>query len=120
MVRRFEELKTGDTFAWQIESVDHPEFNGRYLILTYYFNEIFEEKKTKIFRAKITKNGEISCGKQELDELENIILRYNIYGFAIEEYEEAKNTKPDSYGYIYQYTFTIYIDRKTLPKKCSI
>ena len=58
--------------------------------------------------------------KQELDELENIILRYNIYDFAIEEYEEAKNTKPDSYGYIYQYTFTIYIDRKTLPKKCSI
>ena len=117
MVKRFEELKTGDTFAWKIESVKHPEFNGRYLILTYYFNERFEVEKSKLFRAKITKNDEIPCSEQELDQMENIILRYNIYDFAIEEYEEAKNTKPDSYGYIYQYTFSIYIDRKTLPKK---
>ena len=117
MVKKFEELKTGDTFAWKIESADYPEFNGRYLILTYYFNERFEVEKSKLFRAKITKNDEIPCSEQELDKLENIILRYNIYDFAIEEYEEAKNIKPDSYGYIYQYTFSIYIDRKTLPKK---
>ena len=117
MVKRFEELKTGDTFAWKIESADYPEFNGRYLILTYYFNERFEARKTKLFRAKITKNGEIPCSEQELDKLENIIIECNIYDFAIEEYEEAKNTKPDSYGYIYQYTFSIYIGRKTLPKK---
>ena len=117
MVKRFEELKTGDTFAWKIESADYPEFNGRYLILTYYFNERFEVEKSKLFRAKITKNDEIPCSEQELDKLENIIIECNIYDFAIEEYEEAKNIKPDSYGYIYQYTFSIYIDRKTLPKK---
>ena len=117
MVKRFEELKTGDTFAWKIESADYPEFNGRYLILTYYFNERFEARKTKLFRAKITKNDEIPCSEQELEQLENIIIECNIYDFAIEEYEEAKNIKPDSYGYIYQYTFSIYIDRKTLPKK---
>ena len=39
MPKRFEELETGDTFAWKIESEDYPEFNGRYLILTYYYNK---------------------------------------------------------------------------------
>ena len=117
MVKRFEELKTGDTFAWKIESEDYPEFNGRYLILTYYYNENYEESKSKMFRAKITKDYIIPQDVQEIEDLEDLIIQYNVYDFAIEEYPEAKNVIPDSYGYIYQYTFSIYIDRKTLPKK---
>ena len=117
MLRRFEELKTGDTFAWKIESEDYSEFNGRYLILTYYYNENFEKESSKIFRAKITENSEIPNNAQELEQLENVVVDSNIYDFAKEEYPEAKNVVPDSYGYIYQYTFSIYIDRKTLPKK---
>ena len=117
MPKRFEELKTGDTFAWKIESGDYPEFNGRYLILTYYYNENYEESKSKMFRAKITKDCIIPQDVQEIEDLEDLIIQYNVYDFAIEEYPEAKNVVPDSYGYIYQYTFSIYIDRKTLPKK---
>ena len=117
MLRRFEELKTGDTFAWKIESEDYSEFNGRYLILTYYYNENFEKESSKIFRAKITENSEIPNNAQELEQLENVVVDSNILDFAKEEYPEAKNVVPDSYGYIYQYTFSIYIDRKTLPKK---
>ena len=29
MVRRFEELKTGDTFAWQITTEEYPDFKNR-------------------------------------------------------------------------------------------
>ncbi len=117
MPKRFEELETGDTFAWKIESEDYPEFNGRYLILTYYYNKNHEESKSKMFRAKITKDYIIPQDVQEIEDLEDLIIQYNVYDFAIEEYPEAKNVVPDSYGYIYQYTFSIYIDRKTLPKK---
>ena len=117
MPKRFEELETGDTFAWKIESEDYPEFNGRYLILTYYYNKNYEESKSKMFRAKITKDCIIPQDVKALENLENVVTTYNIYDFAIEEYQEAKNIIPDSYGYIYQYTFSIYIDRKTLPKK---
>ena len=117
MPKRFEELKTGDTFAWKIESEDYPEFNWRYLILTYYYNENYEESKSKMFRAKITRDYIIPQDVQDLENLENVIATYNIYDFVMEEYQEAKNVIPDSYGYIYQYTFSIYIDRKTLPKK---
>ena len=117
MPKRFEELETGDTFAWKIESEDYPEFNGRYLILTYYYNKNHEESKSKMFRAKITKDCIIPQDAQEIEDLEDLIIQYNVYDFAKEEYPEAKNVVPDSYGYIYQYTFSIYIDRKTLPKK---
>ena len=117
MPKRFEELKTGDTFAWKIESKDYSEFNGRYLILTYYYNKNYEESKSKMFRAKITKDCIIPQDVQEIEDLEDLIIQYNVYDFAIEEYPEVKNVVPDSYGYIYQYTFSIYIDRKTLPKK---
>lgn len=117
MPKRFEELETGDTFAWKIESEDYPEFNGRYLILTYYYNKNYEESKSKMFRAKITKDCIIPQDVKALEYLENVVTTYNIYDFAKEEYKEAKNIIPDSYGYIYQYTFSIYIARKTLPKK---
>ena len=117
MPKRFEELKTGDTFAWKIESEDYPEFNGRYLILTYYYNENYEESKSKMFRAKITKDCIIPKDVKEIEDLEDLITQCNVFDFAKEEYKEAKNVVPDSYGYIYQYTFSIYIDRKTLPKK---
>ena len=117
MPKRFEELETGDTFAWKIESEDYPEFNGRYLILTYYYNKKFEKLSSKIFRAKITKDCIIPKDVKEIEDLEDLITQCNVFDFAIEEYPEAKNVVPDSYGYIYQYTFSIYIDRKTLPKK---
>ena len=117
MVKKFEELKTGDTFAWKIESADYPEFNGRYLILTYYFNQIEEKRNCKLFRAKVTKNCIIPKNIKEIEALEDIITQCNVYEFAVKEYKEAKNVTPDSYGYIYQYTFSIYIGRKTLPKK---
>ena len=115
--RYIKDIKDGDTFAWKIESEDYPEFNSRYLILTYYYNENYEESKSKMFRAKITKDYIIPRDVQDLESLENVITTYNIYDFVMEEYQEAKNVIPDSYGYIYQYTFSIYIDRKTLPKK---
>src|SRR5699024_177782 len=70
-----------------------------------------------MFRAKITKDCIIPQDVKALENLENVVTTYNIYDFAIEEYQEAKNIIPDSYGYIYQYTFSIYIARKTLPKK---
>ena len=117
MVKKFEELKTGDTFAWKIESADYPEFNGRYLILTYYFNQIEEKRNCKLFRAKVTKNCIIPKNIKEIEALEDIITQCNVYEFAVKEYKEAKKVTPDSYGYIYQYTFSIYIGRKTLPKK---
>ncbi len=115
--RYFKDIEDGDTFAWKIESEDYPEFNGRYLILTYYYNKNYEESKSKMFRAKITRDYIIPQDVQDLENLENVITTYNIYDFVMEEYQEAKNVIPDSYGYIYQYTFSIYIDRKTLPKK---
>ena len=115
--RYIKDIEDGDTFAWKIESEDYPEFNSRYLILTYYYNENYEESKSKMFRAKITKDYIIPRDVQDLESLENVITTYNIYDFVMEEYQEAKNVIPDSYGYIYQYTFSIYIDRKTLPKK---
>ena len=115
--RYIKDIEDGDTFAWKIESEDYPEFNSRYLILTYYYNENYEESKSKMFRAKITRDYIIPQDVQDLENLENVIATYNIYDFVMEEYQEAKNVIPDSYGYIYQYTFSIYIDRKTLPKK---
>ena len=117
MAKKFEELKTGDTFAWKIESVDYPEFNGKYLILTYHFNQIEEKRNCKLFRAKVTKNCIIPKNIKEIEALDDIITQCNVYEFAVKEYKEAKNVTPDSYGYIYQYTFSIYIGRKTLPKK---
>ncbi len=119
MVRRFNELKTGDTFAWKIETDEYPDFKGRYIILTYYYNEDFEKRSCKLFRLKITKDKKLPVNEEEVNNLEDIKLCHNIYELAIKEYEEAKSAIPDEYGYIYQYTLNMYIDRKTLPKKLN-
>ena len=117
MVRRFEELKTGDTFAWQITTEEYPDFKNRYLIITYYYNKYSENDQCKIFRVKITKTDKIPQNIEEISKLESIKLAYNIYDLATQEYSEAKAVKPDKYGYIYQYTVEVLCKRKTIPKQ---
>ena len=88
--RYIKDIEDGDTFAWKIENEDYPEFNGRYLILTYYYNENYEESKSKMFRAKITKDCIIPRDVQDLENLENVITTYNIYDFVMENIRKPR------------------------------
>ena len=65
----------GDVFALKINSEEHKEYNGKYIILIHTIINKDNWKMTRTtnsFRAKITKDSILPKTKEELEKLEYI------------------------------------------------
>lgn len=110
----------GDVFALRINSEEHKEYNGKYIILIHTIINKDNWKMTRTtnsFRAKITKDSILPKTKEELEKLEYIKASRN--GYLLEKTrfpKETKNLYPDKYHLIYKYLFVIKSFKYKVPE----
>ena len=110
----------GDVFALRINSEEHKEYNGKYIILIHTIINKDNWKMTRTtnsFRAKITKDSILPKTKEELEKLEYIKIYSE--GYLLEKTrfpKETKNLYPDKYHLIYKYLFVIKSFKYKVPE----